>query len=400
MINVDEALRMVLECVNSLDAETVEISDSLGRVISEDVYSDCNIPAFDYSAMDGYALKYSDTRGASPESPKALRVIGELRAGGSVLLKIENGQAVKIMTGAPIPEGADAVLMVEHTRGEGSDVLIFEEVENGENIRRVGEDIKRGDFVIQKGTSLREAHVGMLAALGISKVKVTKKPSVAILATGDEVINIDGKMEPGKVRNSNAYSLSSQVVTAGGIPVNKGIARDEPDELRTKLRACLECDVIITSGGVSMGEYDLVKNTLVELGMEQKFWKVAVRPGKPNLFGVIHGKPVFGLPGNPVSSMVGFEIFVRPAILKMLNQSDDPKKEIEAVLEEDIRKKKGLRLFIRAQTRWEDGLYRTKTTGPQGSGILSSMVLANSLIILPEDEEFVEKGRRVRVRFI
>lgn len=400
MISVDEALDIVLASVSPLESETVAITDSYGRVVSEDVYSDCDIPAFDYSAMDGYALKHSDTKGVSSDSPKYLKVIGELRAGGEFSGRVGDGEAVKIMTGAPIPEGVDAVIMVENTRKEGDMVAIYQEVEDGENIRRVGEDVRRGMLVIKKGTKLREAHAGMLAALGRSGVRMTRKPRVAILATGDEIIDIGDEMGPGKVRNSNAYSLSGQVISAGGIPVNMGIVRDDPDELRARLSSCLECDVILTSGGVSMGEYDLVKDILLELGMEQKFWKVAMRPGKPNLFGGINGKPVFGLPGNPVSSMVGFELFVRHAILKMLGQTSDDRMEVDAYIEEDITKRKGLRFFIRAQTRWEDGRFLTKTTGPQGSGILSSMVNANSLIILPEDMEFVKKGTRVRVRFI
>lgn len=400
MISVDEALNIVLNSVNTLMPETVKIMDSFGRVIAEDVYSDCDIPAFDYSAMDGYALRYKDTKGASQYSPRELKVIGELRAGGEFKGRLKDGEAVKIMTGAPIPEGADAIIMVENTEKEGDIVKILQEVEEGENIRRVGEDVKKGSLVINKGTRLKEAHVGMLVALGKRDIKVTKRPMVAILATGDEVVDIGEEMRPGRVRNANAYSISSQVISAGGIPINMGIARDNPDELRLKLNQCLQYDVIVTSGGVSMGEYDLVKQILLELGMQQRFWKVAQRPGKPNLFGVIKDKPIFGLPGNPVSCMIGFELFVRPAILKMLGQTEDDRMEVEAYLEEDIKKKKGLRFFIRAQTRFEDGRFITRTTVPQGSGILSSMVLANSLIILPEDEGLVKKGARVRVRFI
>lgn len=400
MLKTEEALKIILDTVAPLDSEVVGITDSLKRVLAEDLYSNCNIPAFDYSAMDGYALKAQDTEGASPQSPRKLKVIGEVRAGMVSPLRINRGEAIKIMTGAPIPGGADAIIIVEDTKAEGDDVAVFSEVKEGENIRPVGEDIKKGDFVMEKGTLLREAHVGMLAALGISRVKVTERPKVAILATGDEVIGIEDEMSPGKVRNSNAYSLYSQVITCGGIPLNKGIARDNPDDLREKLKSCLEADVILTSGGVSMGEYDLVKDILMEMGMQVKFWKVAIRPGKPLLFGTIKDKPLFGLPGNPVSSMVCFEIFVRPAILKMLGRAADDRVEVEAILEEDIKKKKGLRFFIRAQTWWKEGFYRTRTTGPQGSGILRSMVLANSLIILPEDEIFVEKGQKVSVRFL
>jgi len=400
MISVDEALNIVLDSVKPLMPETVTVMDAFGRVLAEDVYSDCDIPGFDYSAMDGYAVRYEDTKGASSDAPKNLKMVGEMRAGSSVSLRVGEGEAIKIMTGAPIPDGADAVVMVEHTEKDGETIRVFQEVEEGENIRRAGEDVKRGRLVINRGTRLREPHIGMLVALGRREVKVTRRPMVAILATGDEIVDIGEEMGYGKVRNANTYSLSCQVISAGGIPVNMGIAKDEPDELRRKLSLCTQYDIIITSGGVSMGEYDLVKKLLLELGMKQGFWKVAIRPGKPNLFGVIEGRPVFGLPGNPVSCMIGFELFVRPAILKMLCHKIDDRTEVEAYLEEDIKKKKGLRFFLRADTRFEGGRYVTRTTGPQGSGILSSMLLANSLIIIGEDESLLTKGSRVKVRFI
>ncbi len=400
MISVDEALKIVLDSVRPLESEAVGLRDCYGRVLTEDIYSDCDIPAFDYSAMDGYALRHSDTKWASNDSPVYLRVIGELRAGGEFSGRVGDGEAVKIMTGAPIPDGADAVIMVENTRWEGEKVAILQEVEDGENIRRVGEDVKKGMLVIKKGTKLRSAHAGMLAALGRSVVNVTRRPRVAILVSGDEVVDPDEQISRGKVRNANAYSLSGQVLSAGAIPVDMGIARDRLDDLRMRLAACLDYDVIVTSGGVSMGEYDLVRDVLFELGLQQLFWKVAMRPGKPNLFGIIDNKPVFGLPGNPVSCMVGFEVFVMPAILRMLGQEGDERVEVEAILEEDIRKKKGLRFFIRAQTRWEDGRYVTRTTGPQGSGMLSSMVLANSLMILSEGESLIKKGTKIKVRFL
>ncbi|MBI5676589.1 MAG: molybdopterin molybdotransferase MoeA [Nitrospirae bacterium] len=400
MIKVEEALDIVLESVKSMDAEKAGIIDSFGRVLAEDIKSDYNIPAFDYSAMDGYAVRVADTKGASAGKGAKLKVAGELRAGGDTSARVEKGQAVKIMTGAPIPQGANAVVMVEDTKMEDGNVAVLEEAEKGENIRLAGEDIKKGDLVISKGTLLREGHIGILAALGIPEVNVTRRPKVAILATGDEVISIDEDIKPGKVRNSNAYSLHAQVLACGGIPINKGVARDDIEGLKAKLRSCLDCDIIITSGGVSMGEYDYVKDVMIDMGMKLKFWKVAMRPGKPNLFGIINSKPFFGLPGNPVSTMVGFEVFVKPAILKMLGRINDDRREVEAVLEEDIRKKKGLKFFIRAQTRWEDGCYITRTTGPQGSGILSSMVKADSFIILPEDEELVKQGEKVLVRLL
>jgi molybdopterin molybdotransferase len=399
MISVDEALKIILESVSPLASEEVTTIESLGRTLAGDIYSDCDLPAFNYSAMDGFALISSDTKGASSSSGRKVKKVGEHRAGVEAPLRVEKGQAVKIMTGALIPAGADAVIMVENTEETDDCVVVFEEVEKGKNIRLAGDDLRKGDLVMPQGTLIDAACVGMLASLGRVKITVTKRPRVAILATGDEVVGIDEEVRPGKVRNSNAYSLHCQVLKAGGIPVNRGIAADDIENLRHSLKACLDCDIIITSGGVSMGEYDYVRDIMIGLGLEEKFWKVAMRPGKPNLFGVIDGRPFFGLPGNPVSSMVGFEVFIRPALQKMLGGKNRAI-EVDAFLQEDVRKKKGLRFFIRALTSWEEGRYVTRTTGPQGSGILSSMVIANSLMILPEDVDMVKQGASVRVRFL
>jgi len=400
MISVDEALGIVLDSVSQLESETVGIKDSYDRVLAEDLYSDCDIPAFDYSAMDGYAIRYADTAGASEDSPVYLDVVGEVKAGDVPVTGVERGRAVKIMTGAPIPEGADSVIMVEYTRAEGDRVAILREAGEGDNIRRAGEDVRRNDLVIRRGTRLGPAHLGMLASLGRTEVKVARMPRVAVIVTGDEVIMPDEEMGAGKVRNANAFSLCGQIIKAGAIPVDMGIVGDDIDMLRMRIGAALDSDVIITSGGVSMGDYDLVKDVLPEFGFERLFHKVAMRPGKPNLYGIINGRPVFGLPGNPVSCMVGFEVFVRPAILRMLGQGVDDRMEVDAYLEEDVKKRKGLRFFIRAVTEWRGGRFVTRTTGPQGSGILSSMVRANSLMILPEDVESLRKGSIVRVRFI
>ncbi len=400
-IRVEEALRIVLSLLEVLPQEKVKITQALDRVLAEDICATTNLPELDNSAMDGYAVCSSGTLAAAKHNPKILEVVEDLKAGYISKKLLKGNQAIRIMTGAIIPKGADAVVMVEDTQriGKGG-VKIFKEIKKGENIRKAGEDIKKGDLVIPKGVGLNSAHIGLLASLGKPLVAVTKKPRVAILATGDEVVDIEGKKAPGKLRSSNTYTLYSQVLNCGGIPKNLGIARDRPEELENKIKKGLNCDLILTSGGVSVGDYDLVKFILAKMGTNIKFWQVAMRPGKPLVFGMIKNIPIFGLPGNPVSSMISFEVFVRPAILKMLGAKSDNRKEVDAVLEEDIKKKKGLRYFLRAQTRWEDGVYLTRTTGPQGSGILKSMALANSLIILPENEEFIEKGIRVTVRFL
>ncbi|MFH1784768.1 MAG: gephyrin-like molybdotransferase Glp [bacterium] len=401
-LTVKEVLTAIIDSVNVLPSEDVKLTEALGRVLGGDIYSGFDIPHLDNSAMDGYAVKASDTQGASQENPKILEVIEDLRAGYLASGNIKGNQAIRIMTGAPVPRGADSIVMVENTeKSENNGVKIFEQASLGEHIRRQGEDIKKGELVISKGTLLDSAHIGVLAGLGISSLKVTRKPKVAILATGDEVIDVGEKLEPGKLYSSNSYSLYSQVIKCGGLPKNLGIAKDNAQELEAKIKEGLNCDLILTSGGVSVGDYDLVKDSLIKIGTDIKFWKVMMKPGKPLVFGTINGAVVFGLPGNPVSSMVSFEIFVRSAILKLLGQEDGKTREVEALLDEEIKKKKkGLRYFLRAQTKWKNGVYITRTTGPQGSGILKSMTLANSLIILPEEAELVEKGTKVKVRFL
>ena len=403
MIKVDEALKVILNAVKQLESEKSPLVKGLGRVLSEDIYAGSDIPGFDNSAMDGYAVRFSDTINASKPKPKTLKVICDIKAGDEPKASLKENQAARIMTGAIIPKGSDSVIMVEDTlriAGKEKFTQILKEVKRGENIRKKGEDIKKGELVIPGGKELNSAHIGILASLGMSRVNVCRKPRVAILATGDEVIEIDEELTPGKLRNSNTYTLYSQVLKCGAIPKNLGIAKDKPQELEKKIREGLDCDIILTSGGVSVGDYDLVKYILAKMGTNIKFWQVAMRPGKPLVFGTIKNKLIFGLPGNPVSSMISFEVFVRPAILHMMGQIHDERKEIDAVLEEGITKKKGLRYFLRAYTHWKDGVYLTRTTGPQGSGILKSMALANSLIILPEEEEKIEKGVRVTVRFL
>lgn len=400
LVNVDMALNSVLGSIPTISPEEVVLTKGLDRVLAEDIYADIEIPQLDNSAMDGYAVRAQDTKGASKAEPKVFDIVETVKAGQLAKASVQKNQAIKIMTGAPIPEGADCVVIVEQTRKVGKKVYIYREVSSGDNIRRTGEDIKKGELVINKGTLLKSAHIGILASLGKARLKVYRRPKVAILATGDEIVDVQEDLRPGKLRSSNTYTLYSQILQCGGIPVNLGIAKDKPDELQSKIEEGLSCDLILTSGGISVGDYDIVKFILAKMGTDIKFWRVAMRPGKPLVFGLIRGIPIFGLPGNPVSSMIGFEVFVRPAILKMIGQRQDTRKEVDAVLKEGIEKKKGLRYFLRAITTWEDGVYLTRTTGPQGSGILKSMVVANSLIILPEDEVFVEKGMRVTVRFL
>lgn len=401
MISVDEALKTILEKTCVLEAEEVPLLEALGKALAGDIYSPNDIPPFTNSAMDGYAVIAEDTYGASKEKPVVLEIIEDLPAGAVPSKKITRGKTSKIMTGAVFPEGADSVVIVEETESFDGRVKIFSPVEKGENIRLAGEDVKRDSLVLKKGTYIKPAVVGMLASLGLSMVKVMRKPKVAIIATGDELIEPGEKLTPGKIRNSNSYSIAAQVIQLGAEPVNLGIARDNPGDIERKIKEGLsKGDILITSAGVSVGEYDFVKNVMKKIGVEPVFWRIAMRPGKPLSFGLYGKKPVFGLPGNPTSSMISFDQFVSPAILKMAGFSDIKRRYMLAVLKEDIKKRKDLRHFIRVILSEENGEWTASTTGPQGSGILTSMVLANGLLILPEELEIVKAGTKLPVQLI
>jgi molybdopterin molybdotransferase len=415
MISVEEALEKVLSYVEVLQPERKPILDCLGQVLAEDVYSVIDIPPLDNSAMDGYALQAKDTRGASESSPRYLVVVGEVAAGSMPTKKVRPGTAIRIMTGAPLPEGADAIVRFEDTdevsrkssRGDLSQIGILCQAKKGLHVRGKGEDIAKGDLILKKGKVLRPQEIGVLASLGHSTALVIRRPIVAILATGDELIGVDQPLAPGKIYDSNNYTIAAEVSRYGGIPKILGIGRDSVQSLSKKINEGLDADMLITSGGVSKGDYDIVKDVLAEHG-EVGFWTVCMKPGKPLAFGVIKKMvgggekkvPHLGLPGNPVSAMVTFEQFARPAILKMMGKTTLAKPTIRAIIGNDISDNDGRRLFARVTVTKRGGQYYASVTGPQGSGILKSMARANGLAVIPESSKGVRAGDMVDVQML
>jgi molybdopterin molybdotransferase len=408
MISVEEALEKILSYINVLEVETKPILECDGLVLAEDIRAYINIPPLDNSAMDGYAVRAEDTLGTNIQSPRVLKVIGMVVAGAIPKYEVIHGTAVRIMTGAPIPKGANSVARFEDTdepkrKKDSRKIGILCEVKAGLNIRLAGEDIANGSPVLAKGTVLKPAHIGLLASLGRAKVSVIRRPRVAILATGNELVEINKTLPPGKLYNSNSYSMAAEVLHYGGIPIVLGIALDRKYSLTTKLRQGLKADMLITTGGVSLGDFDLVKDMLEKEG-QISFWKVRMKPGKPMAFGAFRSGnrniPHLGLPGNPVSAMVTFELFVRPAILKFLGKTKFDIPTIDAVLEDTIINEDGRRIFARAVVEKRNGSYFARTTGPQGSGILTSMSLANGLVVVPENKPAVKPGDRVKVMML
>jgi molybdopterin molybdotransferase len=399
-IPVKKALDAILNEVRRMGTEKVDLLHSLGRVLAEAVVSRRDHPPWNSSAMDGYAIRHDALGQASGQRPVTLEVIEEIAAGTLPKKAVQPGQASRIMTGAPVPEGADAVVRIEDTQGEGNRVRIHQPVDAGENVRLRGEDIRAGTVVLAQNSVMGAAEVGLLASVGFSYVLVYQRPRVAILATGNELADLGEELVPNKIMNSNAYAVAAQVTEAGGVPVLLGIAKDTPDELLDRVTQGLSADLIIISGGVSVGAYDFVKEVLEGLGVTMRFWKVAVKPGEPLAFGTLKTKLIFGLPGNPVSTMVTFEQFVRPTLRKMQGHTLLFRPVIEAVLMERITKKPGKTHFLRAVLQNIEGRYEVRTTGSQSSGVLTSMVKANGLLIFPSESSEINKGQIVKVQVL
>lgn len=400
LLKVDDARALILSSIKRGGCEVIRIDDALDTVLAQDIISRDSIPPFNNSAMDGYVVRWADMKGASHASPVILKVVDDIKAGQVSKKTLKSGECIRIMTGAPMPQGADSVVMVEEVEEGRGIIKIKGPIGKCDNVRHAGENVRKRERVLKEGTQLSPACIGMLAALGHDKVRVFKRPRVAVLSTGDELLKPSEKLSPGKIRNSNSYSLCAQVKRCGAKPINLGIAKDAKPALMRKLKEGLaKADILITSAGVSVGAHDLVKDALKSLGGRIRFWKVAMKPGKPLAFGLVKGKPVFGLPGNPVSSMVTFEEFVRPAIFKMMGMDANAAfSKIKAVADCNIKKKLGRREFIRARLHRINGKFAASPTGPQGSGILKSMVLCDGLIVLDEGKGDVERGDEVNVK--
>jgi molybdopterin molybdotransferase len=382
-----EAARRIVDEVRRQPPLRIPLDDALDAVLAQDVVSPLDIPAWTNSAMDGYATRGADVRGASEAEPVRLRVIEHVPAGRFPSRPIGAGECTRIFTGAPLPEGADTVIRQEDTDGGGETVTITRDRDVGVNIRRAGEDIRRGTTVLTAGTELGPAHLGVLASLAVANPLVYRQPRVAILGSGDEIVDVDQPEEilsGRKIASSNSHTLTALVRRTGAVPVSLGIARDTPESMRAHLQAAEGSDLLVTTAGISVGEHDYLRGVLEELGAEQRFWKLRMRPGAPVGFGILKGIPWIGLPGNPVSTMVTFELFVRPAIRKMSGHALPFRRSVPVRMAEPVSLKPRLQHFLRAVvTEGPDGP-EARLTGPQGSGILTSMVAANALLVIPE----------------
>ncbi|NIM94381.1 MAG: molybdopterin molybdenumtransferase MoeA [Anaerolineales bacterium] len=403
LLSVGQALDRILKYVVPLSTEKVPLSHALDRVLAEELRTLHDLPPFDNSAMDGFAVRSEDTEGASEESPATFVVIGDISAGEVPSEVIQPGQAMRIMTGAVLPQGADAVVPVEETSVKDAmvgkelpnQVLIEVQTGSGANVRRAGQDVTEGSLILKAGHRLRPQDIGMLAASGISHPLVHRKPRVALLSTGDELVEVDKQLEPGQIRDSNGYALEAAIRAAGGIPIRLGIASDTAEDVKEFLERGIQegADLIVTSAGVSMGAYDFLRSVVQTHG-KLDFWRVNIRPGKPLIMGVFRKIPLLGLPGNPVSALVTFEIFVKPVISKMSGMDEIERMWLKARLFHSI-SSDTRESYLRAQITWKEGEYWARLTGSQDSGVLSSLVKANALIIIPAGVEYLPEGDQV-----
>lgn len=397
---LEDARHLVLERVRPLGTEAVPLPEALGRILADDVASFDPVPGFDNSAMDGFAVRAADTSSASPESPATLLVVDESRAGHPATAALGEGEAIGISTGAFIPEGADSVVRVEDTSSRDGRVEIEAEVVTGNNLRRAGDDIEAGAVVLGEGTRLGAAELGVLASVGLAEVPCSRRPRLAVLTTGDELLEPNEPARPGGVRNSNAYTIPALALSAGAEVVGIETVRDEPESTRAAIEGMLDGEIAVICGGVSVGEHDHVKGALASLDVEEVFWRVALKPGKPTWFGISpSGTLVFGLPGNPVSAMVTFLLFVRPAITAMTG-AQDAAHRLRAILDEELPKPPGRAHAVRCRLELRDDGWHARPTGDQDSHILTSMLGADALAIVPAEADPPAVGETVELELL
>lgn len=397
MISVDEALAQVLESVVPLGVERVPLRDALGRILAEEIRSDRDIPGFDNSAMDGYAVRAADVAGAGERAPKRLRVMETIAAGSMPTVQVGAGEASRIMTGAPVPQGADSIVPVERTRSSGGMVEIMAEPAPHEFVRPRGEDLRVDELVMAAGKRLSPSDIGMLASLNHAMLDVYRRPRVAIVATGDELVDVDQKPSGAQIVNSSAYALAAAVEECGGEAVILKVARDTPEEIRTRLSEAATMDAVLSTGGVSAGDFDHVKAILDELGMRTLFHGVAQKPGRPLKYGLIAKRPVFGLPGNPVSTLVCFYLYARPALLKMGGHTALGLPRVTARCAADMKIANNLTEFVRVKLERRGDEFYASPAGSQGSNILSALSRADGLLIGPARENLLKTGFQATV---
>lgn len=401
MIDVDSALNIIDENTKEMDFEKKDIVSCLNKVLAEDIYSRDNLPPFDKSAMDGYAIKSDDTQKYDTEKAIEFEIKGLIKAGDCSKDELKSGQAFKIMTGAPLPKGADAIIEIEKVEVEGNILKVFQIVNKDNNVIKLGEEIKVDELALNRGSNIRPVEIGLLASLGYSSVSIYKSPTIALLITGDELVDIDSRLQKGKIRNSNEYSLKALVKNLGAEALSLGIIPDDKDILKEKVKYALQnADIAISSGGASVGDYDFMDEVLKEIGADIKFNSVAIKPGKPVTFATYNKRLFFSLPGNPLSLITTFEEFVKPAIEKMMGKQIGNKGEFPVILAEDFKAKRGRKKYVYVQIKEVNGKHYAYKLGTQCSNHLMTMSEANGIIIIPEECGNVKAGEVLSGKFI
>jgi molybdopterin molybdotransferase len=398
-LSVAEASARILAAISALPAESVALDDALGRVLAADVRSTVTLPPWDNSSMDGYAVRAADIAFATESNPVTLPVLETVRAGQRASQSVAPRTAIRIMTGAPIPDGANTVIRVEDTDAGEKWVAIRDARDAGRNVRPRGEDLRAGDVALPRGTVVGAAHLGVLASVGCALVPVHRRPRVAVLASGDEIVDVDqydAVRRGERIVSSNSYTIVAAARAAGAEVLDLGIVGDDPTAYEAKIARARGCDLLITSGGVSVGAFDFTKDVLRSLGAELHLWRIRMRPGAPLGFGTLDGMPWLGLPGNPVSAMVTFELFARPLIRRQHGETKVFRHTLDVRTHDDISLAAPLTHFLRAIVEWNSDGATARLTGPQGSGLLTSMARANALLVVPAERQVVRAGETLR----